>query len=170
VKNPAFIDGLRLLAQADLVLDTANPQVDLLRAVVEVSDKVPDLRIVIDHLPSLDPAPEDESNYHAVLAEIARRPKIFTKLSEIDHWDHGHLVSGLAANRAKLDLLMETFGEDRVMFGSDWPNSVGIATLAQIVALTRDYFSTRQRAAEKFFWRNSLEAYKWVRRDTAQPA
>src|SRR5688572_33375181 len=26
--NPAFINGLRLLAQADLVLDTANPRVD----------------------------------------------------------------------------------------------------------------------------------------------
>ena len=37
--NPAFIDGLRLLAQADLVLDTANPRVDLLQAIVKITDK-----------------------------------------------------------------------------------------------------------------------------------
>ena len=55
--NPAFIDGLKLLAQADLVLDTANPRVDLLQAIVKITDRIPDLRVVIDHLPSLDPTP-----------------------------------------------------------------------------------------------------------------
>jgi predicted TIM-barrel fold metal-dependent hydrolase len=81
------------------------------------------------------------------------------------------VVSGLAAHRARLDLLMETFGEDRVVFGSDWPNSVGIATLAQIVELTRSYFATRSHAAaEKYFWKNSLQAYKWVKRSANQPS
>ena len=35
--NPAFIDGLKLLQQADLVLDTANPRVDLLQAIVRIT-------------------------------------------------------------------------------------------------------------------------------------
>jgi len=57
--NPAFIDGLKLLAGADLVLDTANPRVNLLEAIVKITDKVPDLRVVLDHLPSLDPTPDN---------------------------------------------------------------------------------------------------------------
>lgn len=170
VKNPLFIAGLKLLAQADLMLDTANPRVDLLEAAVKVNDAVPDLRIVIDHLPELDPTPEDQAGYDAVLKEIHSRPNIFAKLSEIDHRVHGKVVSGLAAHRARLDLLMEIFGEDRVVFGSDWPNSVGTATLAQIVQLTRDYFSTKRSAAEKFFWKNSVHAYKWVKRSPNQPS
>lgn len=169
VNNPVFIDGLKLLAQADLVLDTANPKVSLLQAIVKVTDSVPDLRVVIDHLPALDPTQEEQASYDAVLKEIAGRPGIFAKLSEIDHLRNGQLSSGLAAHRARLDLLMETFGEDRVMFGSDWPNSVGIASLGQIVELTRDYFATRPRVAEKYFWKNSLQAYKWVRRSSDQP-
>ncbi len=171
VNNPAFIAGLKLLAQADLVLDTANPLVNLLQAVVKVNDSVPNLRIVIDHLPSLDPTPDEQASYAAVLKEIHSRPNIFVKLSEIDHRVNGEVVSGLAAHRARLDLLMETFGEDRVVFGSDWPNSVGVATLAQIVELTRDYFATRSHAAaEKYFWKNSLLAYKWVKRSANQPS
>jgi predicted TIM-barrel fold metal-dependent hydrolase len=171
VNNPVFIDGLKLLAQADLVLDTANPRVNLLQAIVKVNDSVPNLRIVIDHLPSLDPTPEEQASYDAVLKEIHSRPNIFVKLSEIDHRVNGEVVSGLAAHRARLDLLMETFGEDRVVFGSDWPNSVGIATLAQIVELTRSYFATRSHAAaEKYFWKNSLQAYKWVKRSANQPS
>ena len=50
-ENPVFIDGLKLLAEADLVLDTANPQMVLLESMLKISDKVPNLRIVLDHLP-----------------------------------------------------------------------------------------------------------------------
>ena len=55
VDNPQFIDGLKLLAQHDLVLETANQNIALLQAAVRVNDKVPELRIVLDHLPALDP-------------------------------------------------------------------------------------------------------------------
>lgn len=170
LNNPVFIDGLKLLAQADLVLDTANPRVNLLQAVVKVNDNVPNLRIVIDHLPSLDPTSDEQASYDAVLKEIQGRPGIFAKLSEIDHRVNGSVVSGLASHRARLDLLVETFGEDRIIFGSDWPNSVGVATLAQIVELTRSYFAGRPRVAEKYFWKNSLQAYKWVKRSANQPS
>jgi len=77
---------------------------------------------------------------------------------------------GLAAHKARLDQLMETFGEDRVVFGSDWPNSWGTATPAEIVAIARAYFATRSRAAaEKYFWKNSLAIYKWKKRAKNQP-
>jgi L-fuconolactonase len=170
VKNPVFLQELQRLAQADLVLDTANPQVDLLEAIVKVSDAVPDLRIVLDHLPSLDPSPSEQARYDTVLRELGSRRKIFAKLSSIDHQVNGKVVSGLAAHRARLDLLMETFGEDRVVFGSDWPNSVGTASLSQIVELTRAYFADRPAAAEKYFWKNSVAAYKWVKRSSNQPS
>src|SRR5438105_2048469 len=49
VANPAFIEGLKLMQQADLALDTANPRPDLLEAVLTVNDKVPGLRIILDH-------------------------------------------------------------------------------------------------------------------------
>ena len=67
--------------------------------------------------------------------------------------DKGVIVT---APRARLDQLMAAFGEDRVMFGGDWPNSVGTATIPEALALMRDYFAGRPRLqAEKYFWRNS---------------
>jgi predicted TIM-barrel fold metal-dependent hydrolase len=170
--NPAFIAGLKLMAQHGLVLDTANPRIDLLQAVVKISDQVPDLRIVIDHLPSFDPAPPEQAAYDAVLRELAPRPQIYTKLSEIVHpaGPDGTIVPGLAAHRDRLDTLMGYFGEDRVVFGSDWPNCVGVSEVPDTVALVREYFSTKSRAAaEKYFWKNSIAAYRWVRRAADQP-
>jgi L-fuconolactonase len=172
--NPVFIDGLKLMAKGKLVLDTANPRMDLLQAVVKVSDKVPDLRIIIDHLPSFDPTPQNQADYDAVLKEIASRPQIYTKLSEIVHPvgpQPGTLTPGLAAYRDRLDTLMGCFGEDRVVFGSDWPNCVGVSEVPDTVALVREYFSTKSRAAaEKYFWKNSIAAYSWIKREPGQPA
>jgi predicted TIM-barrel fold metal-dependent hydrolase len=73
--------------------------------------------------------------------------------------------------RAKLDEMWETFGEDRLLYGSDWPNSDPLGTYEQVFAIVREYFDGKGReAAEKYFWRNSVAAYKWVRRAENQPA
>ena len=39
--NPNFLGGLKLLAEADLMLDTANPRVPVLEAIIRISDAVP---------------------------------------------------------------------------------------------------------------------------------
>jgi L-fuconolactonase len=169
VNDPKFIDGLRRIADADMVMDSANPTVELMQAMLKINDKIPKLRIVLDHIPSFDPTPAEQAGYDAVLKEIHGRPTIYAKLSEIDH--RTMKARGLAAHKARMDQLMESFGEDRVVFGSDWPNSWGTATPAEIVAIARAYFATRSRAAaEKYFWKNSLAAYKWKKRAKNQPS
>ena len=169
--NPDFISGLKRLADADLVLDTANPRVSLLEAMVRISDAVPALRIVLDHLPALDPEEADRAAYDAALQELGKRPQIFVKLSEIIHRVNGRVSTELTAYRARLDTLMGVFGEDRVLFGSDWPNSDGVAPVDKVFAIAKEYFLAQPRpVAEKYFWRNSVAAYKWIRRDASQPA
>lgn len=169
--NGAFIDGLRLLVQADLVLDTANPRVNLLQAIVRITDKVPDLRVVLDHLPGLDPTPETQQAYDDALKELRQRPRVFVKLSAVIHRVNGQIATDLAPYRDRLNSLVNTFGEDRIVFGSDWPNSDGVAPIDKVVGVVREFFQTQpQRVAEKYFWKNSLAAYKWIKRDPSQPA
>src|SRR5580765_7780928 len=169
--NPDFISGLKRLAEADLVLDTANPRVPLREAMIRISDAVPALRIVLDHLPALDPAEADRGAYDAAVQELGRRPQIFVKLSEIIHRVNGQVSTDLGAYRARLDRLVEVFGTDRILFGSDWPNSDGVAPVDKVFAIAKEYFRAQPRAvAEKYFWRNSVAAYKWIRRDASQPA
>ena len=168
--NPAFIDGLKLLADADLVLDTANPRLTLLQAMVTINDKVPDLRIVLDHLPNFEPTEAERPEYQALLKEIAQRPRINVKLSAILRRVDGKVSTDVATYRPRLDLLMATFGEDRILFGSDWPNSDGVAPIDQVFRIAKEYFATQPRAvAEKYFWRTSVNVYKWVKRDPSQP-
>ena len=168
--NPIFIDGMKRLADADLVLDTSNPRVSLLEAALRISDAVPSLRIVLDHLPSLDPDAAEQARYDAALREFRSRRQIVVKLSEVIHRVNDRVSTELAAYRARLDLLMGVFGEDRILFGSDWPNSDGVAPIDTIFAIAKEYFAAKPRAvAEKYFWRNSVAVYKWVKRDASQP-
>jgi len=168
--NPDFISGLTRLAEAGLVLDTANPRVPLLEAMIRISDAVPTLRIVLDHLPALDPADAEHGAYDAALQELGKRPQIFVKLSEIIHRVNGQVSTDLGAYRARLDRLVGVFGTDRILFGSDWPNSDGVAPVDKVFAIAKEYFLAQPRAvAEKYFWRNSVAAYKWIRRDASQP-
>jgi predicted TIM-barrel fold metal-dependent hydrolase len=170
--SPSFLEGLKLMEQAGLVLDTANPRPDLIEAVVRVNDKVPGLRIVVDHLPSMmerldaSARPAVERN----LRELAARPSVYIKVSELMRIVDGRPSTDPALYKPLLDYLFETFGEDKLIFGSDWPNGPAVNNLPVIVQIVRDYFTAKGRGvAEKYFWRNSLAAYKWIRRDPSQP-
>ncbi|MCP4785033.1 MAG: amidohydrolase family protein [Fuerstiella sp.] len=168
--NPVFIEGLKRLADADLVLDSANPNVKLLQAIIRVNDQVPKLRIVIDHLPAMEPTAASRSAYDRALAELRQRSNVFVKLSAVIHRVNGSVSNDLNAHRDRLDELMSVFGEDRVIFGSDWPNSDGVTSLDKIVRIVRDYFAAQpRRVTEKYFWRNSAKVYKWIHRAEDQP-
>jgi L-fuconolactonase len=170
--KPDQVANLRLLAQADLALDTANPTMNLMQANVLLADAIPSLRIIMDHLPRFDPTPDGQKAHEAVVKEMADRPNIFVKLTEVYHpreSDHV-IVKDYEALQARLEHLYNAFGEDRVMFGSDYPESYGVATIPEEVGLMKRFFSTKPReAAEKYFWKNSARVYKWVKRTDDQP-
>ena len=170
-RNQAFISGLKLLAQASLVLETANPDANLIAAVVEISTKVPDLRIVLDHLPHADPPAEPivRRIYEDNLRELSKRPNVFVKGSEIIRRIDGRVSLDLASYKSNLDQIWDLFGEDRIFFGSDWPNSDSLAQYDETVGVAQRYIDTRSPAAQqKYFWRNSISVYKWKPRTPAQ--
>lgn len=173
IDKPGFVAGLRLLAQAGLTLETANPDAALIAAVVRVSDRVPQLRIVLDHLPNakLPPDAAARKAYDAHLQELGHRPAIFVKGSEIVRRIDGHVPLDVGAYKASLDQMWELFGEDRIFFGSDWPNSDSLAGYDETFGVAQRYIATRSRAAqEKYFWRNSIRVYKWKARTAEQAA
>lgn len=171
--KPDHVANLKLLAQADLALDTANPSMDLMQANVLLADAIPRLRVIMDHLPSFDPTPEGQRAYDAVVKEMSDRPNIFVKLSEVYHprLSDGVIVKDYELLRARLEYLYGMFGEDRVIFGSDYPNSYGVATIPEEIGLVKRFFNTKSReAAEKYFWKNSARVYKWSKRTDNQPS
>ena len=82
----------------------------------------------------------------------------------------GQVVDDYALLHDRLEYLYGMFGEDRVIFGTDYPNSYGVATISEEVGLMKKFFATKTRAqAEKYFWRNAAHVYKFVKRAPDQP-
>jgi predicted TIM-barrel fold metal-dependent hydrolase len=171
MEKPGFVDGLKALAAAGLVLESANPDPRLIGALLKVAELVPELRIVIDHLPNARVPSEEASrkDYFADLRALAQSTKIFVKLSEIPVRENGQLVTDANFYRERVDALWEIFGEDHVMFGSDWPNSDAVSSYAQTFGIVRAYIAQkRPEARQKYFWKNSISAYRWKPRQRDQ--
>ena len=178
--RPEFVADLQALADADLVLDTANPSVALLADVVRVSERVPNLRIVIDHLPQMVPPTEtmERASYDASMKAFRDRPQIYVKVSEVLRNATATIPKGpddmihtdLEFYRPRLDEILDVFGIDRVLYGSDWPNGDQWLPVPVGFKIVQEYFMAKgPLAAEKYFWRNSIKCYKWVHRTASQP-
>ena len=172
LSKPQFIEDLKALAEAGLELDTANQDAALIAATVRLTDLVPDLRVVIDHLPQFEPPPQATARraYEANLRELGNRRQVFVKVSEVLRHVDGRVPDDVNFYRSRLDELWEIFGEDRLIYGSDWPNSDLWAPYPQVLQVVREYFTGKgPTAAEKYFWKNSIAAYRWVKREAGQP-
>jgi L-fuconolactonase len=115
------IEGLRLLAQRGLTFDIVATTQDHLQCIPIVSERVPELRMVIDHLGQ----PPIQSRGFGQWGEDARiaaqNPNVFAKISGLGTAS-GMLETWSAEDiRPYLDYVLETFGPERCMTGGDWP-------------------------------------------------
>jgi predicted TIM-barrel fold metal-dependent hydrolase len=172
--NPAYIANLKRLADADCSLDVDTPRQGMTatEVLVKVLDKVPTVRLVMDHLPDVR-FPDDaaKERYVRYLRELAKRPNVYIKLSEVVRRYEGRVSTDLHLYRAWLDELWDLFGEDRILFGSDWPQSETLEfnSYPNVFGLARSYVMSKNPAAmEKVFWRNSRKPYRWVQREPSQ--
>lgn len=165
IGNPQFVEDMRLLADRDMSLDTANPNLDLLEAMLQLSDRVPNLRMVVDHLPKIQVEDSERARYTRILREFSSRPQTYVKISAVLLDKGGRVSHSLVDYRSTIDEIAEAFGENRVLYGSDWPNSDPLGTYGQVLGIVREYFEEKSLAArQKYFRLNSKAAYKWIER------
>jgi L-fuconolactonase len=139
--------GLKAVAEAGLAYDllTKTPH---LPAAVETVAALPELTFVLDHIskPVIGADPEP---WATELRSLAALPNVTCKLSGMvteASWTDWK-VSDL---KPYVDIVLDAFGPDRVMFGSDWPVCLLAATYAEVVqaaeTLTADLTPTEQNA------------------------
>lgn len=158
--RPGFIYGLRQLAASGRSLDSANPDPRLIKGLLQLADALPELRIIVDHLPNASVPTGQEVAYRADLLRLSQSPNVFAKLAEIPQLGADGLISDVGFYTDRLAVLWEAFGEDRCFFGSDWPNSNNIADFSSTLGLVKSCVAHKSAAAQaKFFLHNAAHAY-----------
>jgi len=172
--SPEYIANLKLLADANCSLDVDTPRQGMTatEVLVRVLDKVPSLRLVMDHLPDVRFADRPaKDTYLTCLRELGTRPEVYIKLSEVVHRVGDSVSTDVNVYRDWLDELWSIFGEDRVMFGSDWPQSESLEfnSYPNVFGVAQAYVRSKGPSAmEKVFWKNSLKPYRWITRVPSQ--
>jgi L-fuconolactonase len=167
--NAKFVDHLRLMVDRDLTLDV-NGGPDMPADVATLAGKIPALRIVINHAANLTiDGKAVPASWLKGMRDAAAHKKVFCKVSALVEGTrkrNGDTPAAVDFYRSVLDALWQTFGEDRLMYGSNWPVSDHAAPYATVYEIPRKYFEERgANATEKFFQRNAAAAYKIVIRD-----
>lgn len=117
-QDRAVEDGLRLLAERNLVLDLdcEYPNMAAARAMAE---RHPDLVVVLEHI-GFPRRRDDEylAGWRTALADLAQAPNVVCKVSGVGMTDTRFTLESL---RPWVRHCVESFGPDRIMVGSNWP-------------------------------------------------
>lgn len=136
-----FVRGVRRLARWKLSYDILIFANQLAEAAAFVDRCPGETRFVLDHLAKPRVAAGDMEPWRSDIADLARRPNVWCKLSglvtEADHarWTPDDLYPYMVT-------VLESFGPQRVMYGSDWPVCLLAASYGRVYDVAASFVST----------------------------
>lgn len=162
-----ILQSAQALADHGLELDLNGPS-SALPAAKEIAKIIPDLRIVINHLGASGDPQKLNPDWKGNIKLVAAQPNVFMKVSALIEQvkcEWGQAPRDTSYYLPVLDHLWETFGENRLIYGSDWPVSDKGGPYDLVFKIVSEFFTSKGRdACEKYFWKNSLVAYRWRER------
>ena len=144
---PAVRASLAAVAAHGLVFDVPDAWPRHLAGAGRVARAVPELTVVIDHLAKPPVGGDGFAAWEAELRRVAELPNTMAKFSGL------HLPGvkfDVATVGALLDIGLDAFGTERLMYGGDWPMSVphgGYEPTWQVMRECLDHVSASAREA-----------------------
>jgi L-fuconolactonase len=152
-----FIAGLNLLPRYNLHFEICiyhhqlGPIVDLVR-------RLPNVTFMLDHIAKPPIRTGSLEPWRTRMAELAALPNLMCKLSglitEADHasWQPADL-------RPYIDSVVDAFGFDRLVFGSDWPVLTLAGGLPQWVGILDEALAGASEEELRCFWVENAQAF-----------
>ena len=171
LSNPGIMESFAELAKRNLVLELGGNGVDP-QVVAAIARRFPQMNIIMNHLAggSLVGDKIQPSDWKARLAVFASEPNVYCKISA--------LYEGSGKNPAPvnsdyydalIDPVVDAFGPDRVLFGSNWPLSDMLGSYEDMIRMLEDYCDRHPvLTPEKLFYENAVKAYENLRKSPAR--
>jgi len=138
--RPDFLRGISYLEKYDYAYDILIFPHQL-GAALEFVKQFPHQKFVIDHIAKPYIKDRFYDGWAILMTEIAKQENVFCKVSgmitEADYnsWKPQQI-------NHYMDLVLDSFGTKRVMYGSDWPVCLVAGNYAQVKSLVTDFIST----------------------------
>ncbi len=160
ILRPRVLQSLHELAQSGLAFDfLVQPR--HLRHVAEVLERVPELSAVLDHCAKPDLRGGSLEVWREGLSTLAQQPGLYCKLSGLvteadpQSWRPSDLAPAI-------EHALSCFGEERLVFGSDWPVCTLAASYTRVVEALRQVLGGRLSPTfeAKLFGENAQRLYR----------
>ena len=158
--RPAFIRGVQLLEKYDLVYDILIFPTHLANTIEFVKQFSDKQIFVVDHIAK--PLIKDGivSPWKEDIVALAKFPNVYCKLSGMvteadwNTWKPENI-------RPYLDVIMDAFGPERILIGSDWPVCLVAGKYSEVMQVVTDYISTfTEKEQALMLGENAAKAYR----------
>ncbi|WP_339242254.1 amidohydrolase family protein [Paenibacillus sp. FSL R5-0517] len=152
-----FQRGISLLKEYDLAYDLLVSKEQLPYA-VDLVKAFPEQRFVLDHLAKPDIKSGILSPWREALESLAAQPNTYCKLSGIvteadwASWTPSDFTS-------YLNIAIEAFGAERLMFGSDWPVSNLAASYSEVYGLIKTHTQSLSESEQQMILGGTCAAF-----------
>jgi L-fuconolactonase len=127
--------GVRAVSESggafDLLVSTRE-----LPAAVDLAEHLEDATLVIDHMAKPEIAASTWEPWNSLIGQLARSESVVCKISGLV--TEAGLGWSTAVIRPYVERVVELFGPNRLLFGSDWPVCTAVASYDQVLSLVRD--------------------------------
>jgi L-fuconolactonase len=155
--RPDFVRGVQVLAEYGLSFDICifHPQ---LAAATELVRRCPQVSFILDHLGKPNIKEHVLEPWRAQLRELAALPNVICKVSgavteaDRERWTAEDL-------RPYVEHAIESFGEDRVAFGGDWPVTLLASSYARWVETLDGLTAGLSDAAKHKLWAENAKRF-----------
>ena len=158
LQNKKFLNGIKTLQNFGFTYDILIYE-NQLKETIEFVNKFPDQKFIIDHCAKPSIKNKRIKEWKNSINEIAGNENVYCKLSgliteaEWKMWKEKDLYS-------YLDIVFESFGTDRLLFGSDWPVMLLSGTYSKWKNLLENYMNNFfRKAKQKVFGENAIKFY-----------
>lgn len=159
ILGEAFQEGLSQLTKLNLTYDLLVLEHQL-KATAELVRRNPHQAFVLDHMAKPSISKGVSTSWEEGIRILARNPNACCKVS-------GFLVetAGLQWEPDDflpfLEVIWEAFGEDRLMYGSDWPVCLGAGSYGDTVQIVETFFAEKGSAVlGKVMGKNAQNFYR----------
>ncbi len=156
--KPEFIEGVKALKKFGLTYDILVYH-NQLQEVSLLLEKLPDQKFIVDHCAKPPIANGDMKEWMRNMRVIAENKNVYCKISGLvteakwHRWSREDIYP-------YLDVVMDCFGNDRVVFGSDWPVIYTSATYNIWIHLLKNFMQQFDESQQdNFFSENAKRFY-----------
>jgi len=150
LKEPQVIKNVRELGKRGYSYDLLT-KTQQMPAAIELVKAAPEVQFVIDHISKPMIAAGVIEPWREMITILASLPNTVCKVSGMvteANWEKWSVTDF----QPYIEVLLETFGPSRLMFGSDWPVALLAASYEDVVSVAEELTTSLSLSEKEEFW------------------